>query len=756
MNMTWGCHMERVSFAVRRRLLAGCGSAVLAVGIMLPAAAQDQPPVLEEIVITATKRLENQQQVPVSVGTIAGERLNATLSGGVDLLALSGRVPSLYAESTFSRTFPRFYIRGLGNSDFDLNSTQPVGLVYDNVVQENPLLRGFPVFDLARVEVLRGPQGTLFGRNTPAGTISFVSVRPGQQTDAYFTGGFGRWNTVEAEGAVGGALIQDVLSARLSFLYERRDDHVDNAFTGEEDALGGHQEAAARLQLLYDAGGPFTALLNLHARDLDGTARMFRANTIRQGGNDLVDGFARDTLFQNGRNELEVASQGASLTLEYTLGDLLLTSISGFESAEVFTRGDIDGGVAGTGPGFIPFDSETADEIDDHSQYTQEIRLASTGAGPLRWQTGFFYFKEEVSGLSYAYGNPTDPRGIAFFTDSDQETTNWAVFGQADYDLTDRLSLRAGLRYNDEEKEYTVARITSGVPGALTGGIDVDSDQVTWDASLTFAATDDVNLFARIASGYRAPSIQSRPLFYFGDNINRDALSIADAETIMSYEAGVKSDLWDRRVRLNLTAYYSDIEDQQFTAVGGASNNTRLLNAANGIGYGLEAELDVAVTDRLLVTAGASWNHTEIDDPALRVAPCGAPCTVTDPLLTVDGATFALIDGNPFPNAPEYIANVTVRYGMPVPGGEVYVFTDWAYRSRVNFFLYESKEFQSDPKLEGGVRLGFVTEDDRFEVAAVGRSITNAKELEGAIDFNNLTGFVTEAPYYGVELSARF
>lgn len=742
--------------ARRARLLALPLTAAVALSVGAGAAMAETTGALEEIIVTAQKREENIQKVPVSVATLGGDKLEAVVSGGVDLLALSGQVPSLYAESTFARTFPRFYIRGLGNSDFDLNSTQPVGVVYDEVVQENPLLRGFPLFDIERVEVLRGPQGTLFGRNTPAGTISFVSKKPTQKTEGYVNASYGSDNTIETEGAVGGALIPGVLSARLSVLYERKDDHIDNAFTRQNNALGGYNEAAARLQLAYDAGGPLTGLLNVHARDLDGTARIFQANAIARGTNDLVPGFSRDRVFQNGRNELEVSSRGASLKLEYDLGSMLLTSVSGYETVDVYTRGDIDGGVAGVGPGFVPFDSETADEIPSHDQYSQEIRLSSTGTGPLRWQAGLFYFNEDVNGLSYAYGNPTDPRGIAFYTDSVQETETWALFGQVNYDLTSRLTLTAGARYNDESKDFKVARFTSGVATPLRGAASVDGDRLTWDLSLTFAATEDVNLFARVASGYRAPSIQGRPLFYFGNNITRDAISVAKAETIMSYEAGVKSSFWQDKGRLNLTAFYSDIEDQQFTAVGGASNNNRLLNAANGIGYGFEAELELLPVPNLLLTSGLSYNHTEIDDARLLVEPCGGGCTVTDPLVSVGGANRARVNGNPFPNAPEWMLNATARYSVPVSGGEIYIFTDWNYRSELNLFLYESREFKSDAKLEGGLKIGYLTADERFGVAVFGRNITDEKVLEGAIDFNNLTGIVTDAPFYGVEVTAKF
>ncbi|MFV3130295.1 TonB-dependent receptor [Niveispirillum sp. KHB5.9] len=731
------------------RLLAGATSLV-ALSMAAPAAVQAQA-VLDEIIVTATKRAENQQQVPVSVGTVSGEKLGAVLSGGVDLLALSAQVPSLYVESTFARTFPRFYIRGLGNSDFDLTSTQPVGLVIDEVVQENPMLRGFPVFDVERVEVLRGPQGTLFGRNTPAGTVSFISKKPTQDTSGYLTASYGSKNTIGAEGAIGGALVDGILSARLSMKYDRKDDFIDNTYTGEKDAIGGHNEVAARLQMLYEKG-PLTALFNAHARDLDGSARVFVANAITKGSNNLSSTFSRNSVFQNGQNEASVSSQGGSLKLEYDFDGVILTSITGYETVEVYTRGDIDGGVAGTGPGFIPFDSETADAVPDHAQWTQELRLSNADGERFRWQGGLFYFNEDVTAHGFSYGNAADPRGIGIFTNSQQETKTWAVFGQASYDLTEQVTLTGGVRYNDEEKDFTVVRTMPGVPGSTNGNADLTDGQVTWDVSLTYKATDDINLFTRIANGYRAPSIQSRPLFYFGNNINRDALSVAKAETLMSYEAGIKSDLWERKARLNVTAFYTDIEDQQFTAVGGASNNNTLINAKGGEGYGFEAELELLPTEQLLLTGGLSYNHTEIKDNTLRIPVCGGGCTVTDPVV----GGFALLDGNSFPNAPKWIFSATARYGIPVESGEFYVFTDWNYRSKVNFFLYTSEEFYSDSKLEGGLKVGYVSDDEKFGLAVFGRNITNEKSLEGAIDFNNLTGIVNQAPFYGVELTSKF
>ncbi len=158
---------------------------------------------LETVMVTAERREENIRDVPISVTVVAGEQLDALASGGGDVRMLAGKVPSLNIESSNGRTFPRFYVRGYGNTDFTSFASQPVSLVYDEVVQENPALKGFPVFDLAGVEVLRGPQGTLFGRNTPAGVVKFDSAKPKLGVmDGYFSLSDATYNTANAEAAI--------------------------------------------------------------------------------------------------------------------------------------------------------------------------------------------------------------------------------------------------------------------------------------------------------------------------------------------------------------------------------------------------------------------------------------------------------------------------------------------------------------------------------------------------------------------------
>ena len=176
----------------------------------------------DDIIVTAQRRSDNIRNVPISISAISGDTISTLTSGGEDIRALAGRVPNLNVESTFGRVFPRFYIRGLGNSDFTLNSTASVSLYYDDVILENQLLRGMPAFDLERVEVLRGPQGTLYGRNSTAGAVKLISKKPTQEIEGYGRVSYGRFGTTTFEGAVGGGLIPDILAARISIDYQRQ------------------------------------------------------------------------------------------------------------------------------------------------------------------------------------------------------------------------------------------------------------------------------------------------------------------------------------------------------------------------------------------------------------------------------------------------------------------------------------------------------------------------------------------------------
>jgi iron complex outermembrane recepter protein len=498
--------------------------------------------------------------------------------------------------------------------------------------------------------------------------------------------------------------------------------------------MGGYDERAARLQVLFTPTDKLSALFNIHGRDLDGTAAVFRANILTKGSNKLNGNYVTDTVYYNAgaNNPQQYKGFGGSANIQYDFGAAKLTSITAYENTHGFSRGDIDGGNT-TGPGFIPFQSESQDGLKNLYQWTQEVRLASNTPGPLTWQVGGFYFDTK-------YAIRTDP----FFTSPtvlQQKNKSWAAFGQASYKVTDQLTVTGGLRYTNDDKDLKV--LYGPNPAAP---VSVSDSKVTWDLSAFYKLTDDISAYAKVASGFRGPSIQGRDIAFFSP------ASAAKSETIMSYEAGLKSELLDRRIRLNGAVFTYTITNPQFSAVGGGSNSNRLINAKKGEAYGLELDGEFVVTPNLVLTAGYSYSHTKIKDSTLAVAACAA-CTVTNPL---NAAGQALVNGNPFPNAPEYILDFTARYAYPIANGELFAYTDWKVQGYTNFFLYESKEFYSKGDFEGGLKLGYANKAAGWEVAAFARNITNEHNLRGAIDFNNLTAFVNDPRVIGVSVDTHF
>ncbi|MFZ5615901.1 MAG: TonB-dependent receptor [Pseudomonadota bacterium] len=727
------------------------GASALALMTASPASAQDEAAAregLDVVTVTAQRREENQQEVPVSVTTLPEERLASILAGAEDIRALATRVPGLYAESSNGRVAPRFYIRGLGNTDFDLAASQPVSIIMDEIVMENVVLKSFPLFDIAAVEVLRGPQGTLFGRNTPAGIVKFDTAKPSDELDGYLSASYGTYNTAKVEAAIGGPL-SDSLSYRASMLYQRRSDWIDNigviqnGFNDVDDAYGGFEDLAGRFQLLWAPGEVFSTLLNVHGRKLEGTSELFRANIFTAGSNELNSNFIRDAVFYDGGagNKQSYDTYGGSAKVGIDMGSVTLTSITAFETANGKSRGDIDGGSGavflpnGSFPGFIPFPSDTLDGIDDLDQFTEEVRLASDYDGAFNWQAGFFYFDSDLT-------ITTNPFFVAATTVR-HDNQSWAIFAQGSYDLTDRVTFTGGVRYTEDDKDFQ--GVATNFPVAP---VSVSDEKISWDAALTFAASDSVNFYARVARGFRAPTIQGRDVAFFGSP------TTATSETIQSYEAGVKSELFDNHLRFNATGFFYDANDLQFSAIGGLGNFNQLVNA-DGEAWGFEADVEWLLSENFLLTGGVSYNDTEITEPGLAVAPCGGGCTVTDP---IDGLGNAVITGNPFPQAPKWTWNVTARFSVPVGGNgnELYAFTDWAGQGHTNFFLYESAEFFSEGNVEGGLRLGYLCHDGKVDLAVFARNILDAENVKGGIDFNNLTGFVNEPRIWGVSATLNF
>nr|WP_252255873.1 TonB-dependent receptor [Lysobacter capsici] len=759
-------------------LARACG-ALLLLSAATAASAQDAPQTaapapsatsLDAVTVTAERREQNLQDVPVSVGVMQGDAMRALTAGGDDtLLALSGRVPSLYAETTTGRIFPRFYIRGLGNIDFYLGASQPVSIIQDDVVLEHVVLKSNPVFDTDQVEVLRGPQGSLFGRNTTAGIIKFDSIKPSQDFSGRVQASVGSYNTVSIDGGIGGP-INDVLSFRVSTLYQHRDDWVDNTFAGasadgtvtpKKDAMGGFDDRNLRVQLLLAPSENFSILASAHARDYSGTSTLFLRNAIVKGSNEVDVPRDKVAYDEAGNNPQAYKTYGGSIKATYNFGETSLTSISAYETTSGYSRGDTDGGAAANYPvrGVPNGFGQSMGQIRDLDQFTQEFRLASETDDALQWQVGAFYFdgRDTTDFYQRAWflkGPARNPNNWVRLRNSN---TSWAAFGQLSYKVNDALTLTAGLRQTRDSKETRLLKTADTAAGVstYTGRRDVrmSDTQPSWDLSAMYEINPNLSVYAKVARGFRGPTIQGRSAVFNAD------FTTADSETILSWEAGIKSSLLDNRLRLNATAFTYTVDDIQLN--GNDSNgNGVLFNADKARAYGVEADLDWRPIPNLSLTAGVSLLHSEIQDKRVYAQVCAlngaVVCTVEDPTIKVGANTFAQIDGNPLPNAPKYSVNLGARYDIPLSdSGALFVATDWNKQGYTSFVLYDSKEFNASGNFEGGLKVGYTGGYGAYEVALFARNITNEKNLKGVIE-NYMAAVYNEPRIVGVSVNLNW
>ena len=545
--------------------IAGVGAATFA----LPAQAQIEG-VLEEIVVTAQKREQSLDDVPASVSTVSGDTVRDYLGSAENIRALAGRVPSLQVESSNGRTQPRFYIRGQGNIDFDNNANQPVSMVFDDIALENNVLRSLPLFDIERVEVLKGPQGSLFGRNTNAGLVKIDSVKPSFDFGGYASLSYGDRNTVGFEVAAGGGLTE-TLAVRVAFKNLSRDNWINNAAARTNgDDFGKFDESALRLMLLWQPSDTFRGLLKLHGFNQDGShPQVFYANAIQLGSPGLRSAFDIETANHDGGASMDLQHSGGALNLEWDTGRTTFTSITGYDSITNFQAADVDGGLLSFNPADIGnlgrqvfFNVTTGDGLADHHQISQEFRLAFD-TDRVFTQVGLYYFDEEIDVLNRDFE-------LNFSDIVNQKTRSYAAFGQVDFALSDRLNLIVGGRFTRDEKDLKV------VPGPNSGSpaasISADDDYFNWDVALNFNASDEWSIYGRIANASRGPVTLGR----FGFT------SSAKKETTNAAEIGFKSDLLGGRARWTGAVYAFQNDDHQLTATGGVANVNQLLNAGQG------------------------------------------------------------------------------------------------------------------------------------------------------------------------------
>jgi iron complex outermembrane receptor protein len=539
--------------------------------------------------------------------------------------------------------------------------------------------------------------------------------------------------------------------------------------------MGGFDDRNARIQLLYTPTDNFSALLSGHVRDYRGTSTLFLRNALTKGSNQSDASRTRVAYDEAMNNPQAYKTYGGSAHLKWDFGGVELTSITAYETTSGYSRGDTDGGSSQfgynpTGTAACIDCGQSQGQIRDLDQWTQELRLASTGDGPLKWQVGGFYFDSRdttdfyqrryflTAPFSATNPNTNNPGNWVRLHDVN---TSWAVFGQASYKFGDRLTITAGARYTEDRKRTELIKAamtgaTVNFPATAPRNVKLTGKEPSWDISALYQVNPDVSLYARIARGFRGPTIQGRSAVFGAP------FTTADSETIMSYEAGFKSQLLDNRLRFNASVFYWKVNDIQLN--GNDSNgNGVLFNADKADAYGAEAELEFRPVPDLFLSLGGSVLHTEIKDSRVYAQACSLNgvlvCTVENPIFTRGTGTgttyFAQINGNPLPNAPKYNLNFNARYDIPVSeSGKFFIATDWNVQGYTSFVLYKTKEFTSNGNFEGGLKVGYSGGNGMWELAAFARNITNEKNLKGVIE-NYMAAVYNDPRIIGVSFSGK-
>ncbi len=702
---------------------------------------------LGDIIVTAQKRAQNLQEVPISVSAFDNSAIREI--GFTNSLSIGDQVPNLEIK-TFGGV-PNIFIRGVGNNDFNASSIGPISLYRDDVVVASTGSQIFSLFDLDRIEVVRGPQGTLFGKNTTGGAIQFFSKLPGDSFEANGRFGYGRFDLFEGEGGVTMPL-SDTLSARVAAIVRRRDGEKKNLFTGED--VINIDEAAARAILRWRPDGATDVRLTIGGgRDRSDYLENKPVGTIN--GADLFsyrDPFPRDSTLLNFNGPSRNYSDNVfvNFSASHDMGDVTLKWISGYDKSDVDNRVDVDGG---------PFRIDEIVFLSHAKQFTQELQLAYD-AGPLNAIVGAYYFHEKLRADSNAdlLGELSFAQGaLPLLTRATRKNDAYALFGQATYAVAPALRGTLGGRSTIDTVRSTHkadlvpgffdSDIPDGAPVSLVpfARLRDTFKSFTWRIAADYDLAPDILAYASIDRGFKAGG------FNIGLITSVAERTRVDPEYLTSYEIGLKSTLFDRRLRLNISAFYYDYTDLQVLSVNRQAGSTvptlGLDNAADATIKGIELEATAIPTDWL----DLGFNMG-ILDAQFRNYTSGA----------IDPATGQPRDfsGNRLPGAPKVTLSTFGQVTIPIGRFE----TRW--RAEYN---YTGKKYynnaQSDLISSGSgyglvnLRATLVDPERGWDLAVWGRNVTGKSYIVDATDTSGF-GFVPryygERATYGVEFAFRF
>lgn len=702
--------------------------AVLALSAGVAAAQTHDSTAIEEIVVTAQKRSENLQDVPVSVTALTSDALAAR--GVNNVLALNNLAPGMRISAGDAAANPKIYIRGVGLSDFNPNASSGVGVYVDGVYVGSPLAQMAGFFDLAQVEVLRGPQGTLYGRNTNGGAINITTKRPSQTFGADASLEYGSFNAVTADLGVGGPIVADKLAFRAAAQYVEDDGYTHNRVTGHD--LNAAKHWAGRLSLLYTPSEDFELLtqVNRYVNRGDATApghrALFPATPAAAGS----DGFCAASAYASGKcadllgyadtdnnpravdanleGKDKVDLFGASSQATWKLGGMSLISVTAWQWAH---RNDLENTDAS------PLRMIEINYRSRQHQFTQELRLQSNDpSARLNWVLGVYYMDEQVQDntrqdvlrdLRPLFTTPSNPTGLSlensvatFGYPYTQTTKGYAVFGQADYKLTDRLTGTVGLRWSADDKSMDYqSQAEDGLIVILTSKQSKTFSAVSGRLGLRYALSDDANIYATYNRGYKSGG------FFGGMATTAQEMEPYDNETLDAYELGLKSEFFDRRVRLNVSGFYYDYKNQQVFAQTTRNGLTVLVldNAANSKVYGGEAEVTARPIQPLTLSAGVSLLHAKYGD------------------YFTEGKDFT---GNWLPQSPKVTFNAAANWVAPLASGaSIVANVDANYSSRVYFDNSNAARLSQDAVWVAGAQVSWRSPDQKIEAGAFARNL---------------------------------
>ncbi len=685
--------------------------------------------VIEEIVVTAQRRAENLQKVPVAATAFNAAAL---LENNVrDLKDLGFLAPSLKIDTPYGNTSPNITMRGVGSANFNQNVESTVALYVDELVMNPSSSKLGQLFDLERVEVLRGPQGTLYGKNSTGGAINYVTRKPSGQTHADFSASTGSFGEYSLAGAAETA-INDSLSVRVAINRRYRDGYVFNKFTDshlkDEDNLGARisfryqrDGVDANLKLFGDRSHTQAFYINTRQVNFDGSPRADNSNPLTG----YIPPADIDVASFDQPNKSNVDNHGGALNIDIPVGTMTLTSISGWLNSRAKISLENDGSpfpLVATGP----FDNWT-------NEFSQELRLSSSKDSVLSWIAGvsFFHQKLKIQDaylLTYVGLPPVN-------TLNNEKTTSIAGFVDGTWRISDAVSVFAGVRVTSDKKSFT-----ADVPFSLIGPVSsADSKrwtEPTYRVGINLQATPTTMVYGSYNRGYRSGGYDT------GFLTSPDQLKAVNPEFVDSFELGSKSTLFDRRLRLNTAAFYTLFKDQQLLIQRSDPGSIccSFTNAGRARIYGFEVEATARVNNYLDVN---------LQGTVLRATYQEFKSGTND------------FSGEMLSNVPRYQLRIGPELHLPYASGEFFLSPEVSATGRTRVWATPDalgRDMQAAYTVVNG-QAGYRFPDDRYTVFAYVKNATNKRYLLDGGDFTTF-GFIqetySEPRIFGLSVSARF